>query len=103
METITHEARELELYIDNTAELYRQQTVPIQRNLSKKFKAGKYDHEKAKKLWGYLAEEGAKRYCKEFADGRDWFKVFDVASRKECACALADSWKSEMECGNFHD
>lgn len=101
---MTHEARELELYIDNTAELYRQQTVPIQKNLSKKWKAGKYDHEKAKKLWGYLAESGAKLYVKEHCSSSDkWHDIFSVADRKECASALADSWKAEMACGNFHD
>jgi hypothetical protein len=103
METMSHEARELELYCDNTSELYRSRTVPIQQNLSKKYKAGKYDHEKAKKLWQYLAEDGAKRYAKEFAQANEWHSIFSVACRKECASSLADSWLAEMKCGNFHD
>lgn len=103
METMSHEARELELYCENTSELYRSRTVPILQNLSKKYKAGKYDHEKAKKLWQYLAEDGAKRYCVEFANGKEWHKVFSVEARKEAASSMADGWLTEMKCGNFHD
>ena len=101
MKTITDESRELELYIVNDRELYRQQTQAIQNSLRKKFEKGVYDHQKAPKLWGYLVESGAKKYCLEFGSKCDkWFEMFPVSARKEAAQSLADSWKVEMELGN---
>ena len=46
-------ARELHLYADNHADLHRQRMTPIHKNLRNKMAYGKYDHEKAKKLFKY--------------------------------------------------
>jgi hypothetical protein len=61
-----HDARELFLYIDSDSNLYRQMVIPIMQNLARKIGRGAYDKAKAVKLWNYLADEGAKRYTKEF-------------------------------------
>jgi hypothetical protein len=101
METMTHEAKELELYIENDADLYRQQTKPIQDNLRRKFKAGKYQHDLAPKLWSYLVENGAKKYCNEFcSNDQKWFQLFTPSIRKEVAQSLADFWLAELKLGN---
>ena len=40
--SLSDEMRELKLYIDNDANLYRQRYMPILKNLSKKKKKGQY-------------------------------------------------------------
>ena len=59
-------ARELALYIENDADLYRQQYQPQVLNLARKRYKGAYDAEKAVKLVVYLVESGIKKYRKEF-------------------------------------
>jgi hypothetical protein len=83
-------ATELELFIENDADLYRQQHVPILQNLWRKMKRGVYDHNKAVKMWSYLVESGAKKYVKEFdAPGAKWHEVFNVPTRERVAQSLA--------------
>src|SRR5260221_13736245 len=47
------EVRELELYIINDSDLYRQNVQPVIKNLAKKMAKGIYDKTKAIKLWTY--------------------------------------------------
>ena len=94
------EARELILYGENDGNLYRQRTVPIIKNLSKKFAKGVYDSELAKKLWMYWATDAAKRYAREHSTGDDWNRIFSVAVRKEVAEYMEDYWRQELEAGN---
>ncbi len=96
-----HETRELELFIDNDAELYRQRTVPIQQNLVKKKLAGTFDLNKAPKLFGYLVEAGAKKYAKEF--GGTWNKIFSVADRRKLSMAMAFRFDSDYGSGEYDD
>ena len=93
-------ARELILYGENDGDLYRQRTVPIQKNLSKKFAKGVYDSELAKKLWMYWATDAAKRYARDHSTGDDWNRIFSVAVRKEVAEYMEDYWRQELEAGN---
>ena len=96
------DARELELFIENDSALYRQQHVPIQANLVLKVAKGVYDHGKAVKLFGYLAESGAKKYAKEYGGpGVKWNEMFPVKVRQEVARRLADHFKVEQELGNY--
>jgi len=97
------EQTELRLFIDNDGTLYRQTTVPIQKNLTKKFVKGTYNHTKAVKLWKYLADAGAKKYSKDHSDGKDWNTMFTVADRKAVAKELADAWLAELQAGNRHN
>ena len=94
--------RELELYSESNGDLYRQSYVPIAKNLSKKFKKGVYDSELAKKLWKYHADRAAQKYGMENAGGaKDGLRMFSPDTRRAVAASLEDSWKSEMEAGNF--
>jgi hypothetical protein len=99
MARMSEAARELKLYIDNDAQLYRQQFEPILKNLMTKLGRGTYDSAKSVKLWGYLCESGAKKYVKEF--GGTWNHVFTVADRKQCAEAFRDDFEAEAKLGNY--
>ena len=94
-------ARELELYAENDGQLYQQSGVPIMKNLSKKFKKGTYDSALAAKLWKYHADRAAKKYSQDHSTGDDWKTMFTPRDRMEMARSMEDSWKSEMEAGNF--
>ena len=98
-----HASRELELFIDNDADLYRQQTVPIMKNLVRKIKAGKYDSFKAVKLWGYLMEAGAKKYAKEFSTGTDWNVLFSKATRDATALRYARQFEINLANGEYNE
>ena len=60
------EARELELYADNTSEIYPLKESII-LNIARKIKRGVYDPALAPKLWRYWIDAAAKRYAQEFA------------------------------------
>lgn len=96
---LSHEAQELVLYIENDGDLYRQQNQPILRNLANKAAQGKYDHQKAIKLWLYLMDNGAKKYAKEF--GGTWNTMFPVAARKEAAKVFADDFEANWRAGEY--
>lgn len=90
-------AHELELFIENDGDLYRQMTRPIIENLKKKHKKGTYDPRLAVKAWRHLADEGAKRYVKEFGgSGQKWYEMFDVATRDEVARQLMRGYLDEV-------
>ena len=90
-----HAETELKLYIENDRDLYRQQIVPIIKNVQKKMKSGKYDHAQAPKLWLYLVDNGAKKYVKEFGGDvkRDWPKDLRMSIANE----FANEYKAEIE------
>ena len=90
-----HAETELKLYIQNDRDLYRQQIVPIIKNVQRKMKSGKYDHAQAPKLWLYLVDNGAKKYVKEFGGDfkRDWPKDLRMSIANE----FANEYKAEIE------
>lgn len=95
-------ARELELFIDNDATLYRQQYQPILKNLATKRARGIYDHAKAVKLFMYLMESGAKKYAKEYGGpGANWHEMFNVPTRHAAAESFAKSFEVEDDLGNY--
>lgn len=95
-ESANVEARELQLYIVNDGELYKGKAKAIIANLKKKYEKGTYDEEKAIKGWGYLAEDGAKKYHKEFGSGGSWSALFPKAVRNEVAKELEAYYKEEV-------
>jgi len=84
---------ELDLYLENTSELYAQKQA-ILRNLQKKIDKGQYDHALAPKLWLYWVDEGAKRYAKEF--GGKWNEIFNKATREALAAQIATAEYNEL-------
>lgn len=95
-------AHELELYIENDAQLYRSQYTPINKNLATKMARGTYDRSKAVKLFMYLMESGAKKYAREFGGpGDNWSQMFNVPTRRAAAERFADSFETEYGLGNY--
>lgn len=101
----TVEVRELELWVENDATLYRQQGLPIIKNLMRKRAAGQYDSRKAVKLYMYLVDSGAKSYAKEHAGagGMPWHKMFNKPTRMEVARRLVRSFEDEADLGNYDE
>jgi len=91
------------LFINNDGDLYRQQHTPINENLALKKAKGVYDHAKAVKLFGYLAESGAKKYDKEFGGGAplEWARTFSPATRKAVAEELTEDFEGNWENGEY--
>jgi len=90
--------RELSLYIENDYDLIGKPTSKgksIDENLRKKVAAGKYDPKLAPTLWGYLIEDGARKYAKEYATPGDWAQMFNAATRKQVAEDFARAWEAE--------
>lgn len=87
--------RELVLVITNDGDLYREHTTPMIENLKKKVAKGVYDREKAVKLWQYLADEGVRRYGKEYGPGYSvaWLSP---ATRRAIAEQLRDYYEEEI-------
>ena len=87
--------RELVLVITNDGDLYRERTTPMIENLKKKVSKGVYDREKAVKLWQYLADEGVRRYGKEYGPGYSvaWLSP---ATRRAIAEQLRDYYEEEI-------
>ena len=86
-------ARELTLYIENDATLYRQRIQPIIKNLARKMKKGTFDTELAQKGFMYAVEHGLKNYNKDFGPG---FKI-DKDTKKKVAQDLLDGFMDEIE------
>ena len=75
-------ATELDLYADNTSELYPKRMAII-ANLKRKIAAGRYKASAAPKLWAYWYTDAAKRYAREF--GGEWSTMFPKAVRDRLA------------------
>ena len=96
------EARELTLYIENDADLHRQQHTPIVKNLATKKARSQYKHDLAVKAFGYLVESGAKKYARAFGSpNQPWHKMFDASTRKQVAEELTRDFETEFELGNY--
>jgi len=101
-------ARELEVYIENDADLYRQQFVPIVKNLMLKRRKGVYNRELAVKLFMYLMDAGAKKYVAEYvrssSPGAPMPKIdgtFNKNTRLMAARSFLESFEGEAELGNY--
>lgn len=100
--TMSPEAHELSLFIENDRNLHFSQEVPIQKNLATKSAKGEYKHDLAVKMYGYLIEAGAKKYAKEHLDSASaWSRHFPPPVRKEVAEAFARSFEAECALGNY--
>ena len=89
--SLSDEMRELKLYIDNDANIYRQRYMPILKNLSKKKKKGNYQKGLASKAFLYLVDDGAKRYTREY--GGNVRDVFPKRQRQMLAKDYVDEFE----------
>lgn len=88
-------AQELELYTENTRQIYDLYTMPTVENLKRKHAKGRYDKGKAVKAWEYVAEAAAKMYAKEFASPAQWHTIFSKATRRKVAEVLESVYFEE--------
>lgn len=95
------ESRELTLYAVNTGRLYDCMIVPVVRNLSKKFRKGTFNADKAIDAFYPVATEAARMYCREFARLEDAPQVFNVTARFTCAADMVDEYMENIEKGNL--
>jgi len=90
-------AQQLELYINNDADLDRTMTLII-KNLMKKRTKGIYNHALAVKAFKNLVDAGVKKYKKEdYEDAVD----FSAGDRRETAESLTEHFETEAELGNY--
>ena len=92
----TAESRELELYAEHTACVYRNYMAVVE-NLNRKTSRGVYDREKAVDAFYHVAQYAAQRYADEFDDVRNWFKMFSVADRFTVAVNMRDMYELEYQ------
>ena len=94
--TSTDDVDELVLYIVNDGDIYRKRTLPIIYNLKKKYKKGIYDKDLVVKAFMYVADDGVRKYDKEFVSGQG--KLFlDKKTREEIAAQLRDYYTEHIE------
>ena len=78
--------RELQLFIENDGDLYRQQQEPIMKNLDRKRKNGTYSQKGAEVAYLDLVENGSRKYNKEYGSSSYTFSKADkVQVAKEMA------------------
>ena len=87
--------RELVLYITNDAKLYPN-VLSIIENMKRKVKRGQYDNDLAIKAWQYLADDGVRKYDKEFGSNNGSVSMLNPATRKEIAKQLRDYYKDQV-------
>jgi len=94
--------KEIVLWTQNSGDLYNRQYLPICKNLQKKHDKGTYDHDKARKLWGYMADTAVKDYVKQNCSRSTiWHKFASKAERREIARILEDEEFPEIQLGNY--
>jgi hypothetical protein len=102
MGTMSDEATELMLYIENDSQIHHAMGLPIIKNLTLKKAKGVYEHEKALKAFLNLATFGAKNYHREHGSmTTKWERIFPMAARKEVASEMTAYFETEYRLGNF--
>lgn len=99
-----HDARELELHIDNTYHLSGRegnQKDAIIKNIHRRMKKGTYDHSLAPKLWGYLVDSGAASYAKIHGNGGSGKDIFNKPTRDYLAQRYADNELKNIKNGEY--
>ena len=96
-------ADELQLFVDNDEDLYRQQAQPILKNLALKMAKNVYKHELAVKLYEYLAVSGAKKYARKHGDGTPWNRMFGPATRRAAAQQWTRDFENEWAAGQYRE
>jgi hypothetical protein len=94
-------AHELLFQGDNDADLYRQQFLPIMKNLMRKRAKGIYEPEKAIKLWRYWVDNIVKKHAKDL--GIVNTRQISGATRNLAAKMKSEEQFDEMELGNWDD
>jgi hypothetical protein len=96
-------AREISLFADNDADLYRQSKQPILKNLAKKYQKGTFKVDLASKLWVYYIENALKKYHKMYGNSRaSWSTLMKPADRRLLAMEYAQDTLNDFNNGEFN-
>ena len=96
-------AREISLFADNDADLYRQSKQPILKNLARKYQKGTFKVELASKLWVYYIENALKKYHKMYGNSRaSWSTLMKPADRRLLAMEYAQDTLNDFNNGEFN-
>jgi hypothetical protein len=87
-------ARELEIYIDNDADIYEKYKMPLFKMLTKKMQNGTYDHARAARAFVNMVDMAAHKYAKEYADPKEWNIIFTPETRKKVMEGLVDEFEA---------
>tara|TARA_B100000902_G_C27279035_1_gene900590 strand:+ start:903 stop:1517 length:615 start_codon:yes stop_codon:yes gene_type:complete len=98
-ERLSDEGRELRLFIDNDAKIYKSRYIPILKNLSKFKKRNKFNPKLAVKAFKYLVDDGAKSYAKNY--GGDPRVMFAKNDRLELAKDYAEEFETQFNNKEF--
>lgn len=90
------EATELYLFTVNESVIYHRSIIPAIENLKKKYKAGKYDNQKAIDLYYYITTEAARMYGKLYGNNNG-LSIFDVTARYTAAAEMEKRYLEEIE------
>jgi hypothetical protein len=97
-------ARELKIFLDNDAQLYKQSTLPFIKNYITKVAQGKFNKKMAVKgIANNLMKFAAQKYAKDYSSGDDWHSMFSTATREAAAEEWVEEWFDEAELGNYDD
>jgi len=91
------QADELKLFIDNDYPTY-QKGAAYREALVRRMQQGKFDLALAAKGFGWIVDEGAKKYAKDV--GGTWNRLFTPATRKQVAKEMAEEWANEYRVQN---
>ena len=97
-EKLSQEVRELRLFIDNDARLYKSRYIPILKNLSKFKKKDKYNPKLAIKAFMFLIDDGAKQYTKNYGGDPS---IFSKKDKVELAKDYAEEFESQYNSQEF--
>lgn len=97
------DVRELEIFVNNDADIYKRIMEPIIKNLMTKRAQGKYKSDMAVKAFMYAVDSGAKKYAKDHANANEWNTIFPKNVRTEVAKSLRDDFEEEAEEGNYDE
>lgn len=92
------EERELQLFIENDADLYRQRTVPIRTNLVTKIAKGVFDITKAPLIYKYLIDDGINRYSKDYGGIK-----LTKAEKENLAKTFVNEFLDEAQHGSYEN
>ena len=87
---------ELELYIVNDGDLYREHRRPLEQRLILAKLAGTYDRLRALKGYDALVREGVRRYAREFPGSS-----FSPSEKKDAASSMLGTFEVEYKLGNM--
>lgn len=95
-------ARELQIFIENDAQIYKRRLLPAYKNLITKMAREQYDSRKAAKLFMYTVNDAAKQYAKDFG-GEESNTIFDKKTKEMVATDLVKGFEAEAKLGNYND